>query len=162
MGNCFTSQHQIQPSTPSFDSIVVHLDPVRNTGWDNAKYSCNDILIDKQHKTLFVILDNMKFLYKTCHIDKNNLGKLSENIEQLESYIKYHFTHEEFLLDIVCSDKKILMDHKYKHKKFTEYIKKISENFFKHPNETTFLLIDFVEKWLVNHIVNEDKRLLQK
>ena len=58
--------------------------------WDN-KYSVNNEELDNHHKRLFAIFNK---LYNSC-LDKDKRITLGPIVEELVSYVNYHFVAEE-------------------------------------------------------------------
>ncbi len=111
--------------------------------------------IDKEHQQLFEIANQAFILSEKENVDKT---KIKELIVQLLSYIKNHFAHEEKYMQEIGYPQ--LQNHHEIHKKIVKelnsFIKKIA----------TMEIIVFelelailIEKWLVQHIIYEDKKI---
>lgn len=123
------------------------------------KYSVKVGEIDEQHKKLFGFLNAMDELIR-------NNGPKSEAlklIEGLNDYADYHFETEEKYFEqfnYVGSDnhKKSHNDYRVKIGEFLEQINTVED-----ATMTAFLfeILDFLEDWWVNHILDEDKKYTQ-
>lgn len=121
-------------------------------------YNLNNETIDEEHKKLFEIA------IKALTIDdsftkKEKRKRIKAIIVELYKYMKLHFEHEDELMKkINYPDYDI---HKEKHhtiiKQMNKFIKKLPEyglNKFKRK------LIEYIDIWLVNHILNDDKKIM--
>ncbi len=111
--------------------------------------------IDNQHKKLIGFIDNL-----INSINKRSTKtELTKILENLTDYAKYHFqTEEKYFKKFHYKETK---RHIKEHQKFT---KKIAELSKKHKNreiEISFELIDFLEDWLIDHLMNEDQKYVQ-
>lgn len=115
-------------------------------------YSVNNDELDSHHKKLISILNR---LYSVClKVDSENC--VDPKLEELLAYTDYHFKAEEqYMRQIEYFE---IDDHAEMHNNF---IFKMNE--FKHiqePNqmELTKELIIFIGKWLLHHVLEEDKK----
>lgn len=120
--------------------------------WNDAVYSINVKEFDDHHKKLVTMINDLH--------EKMIQGRGKEIIlpvvEELKKYTIYHFNTEE-----QCMQKKLYPDftkHKNEHDKFTanvnEFNKKLVEGDFK----VTVQTYSFLKDWLLNHILNSDKK----
>lgn len=110
--------------------------------------------IDKEHQALFDIA-NEAFLEGESGSPKQ---KIKDVVHKLFSYISTHFKHEEaYMKEIKYPDYKL---HCQKHEKIIEEINAFMKQ-MPTMNAQTFELelAISIEKWLVQHIVNEDKKI---
>jgi len=119
------------------------------------EYKLDQDVIDEEHKKLFKIA--IKALnYK----DESDLKThIKQIIIELNEYMKYHFAHEEEFMQSIRYPE--LEEHKKLHKNIIKQINELIKNI------TSFTLVDFEKKlmtyidiWLVNHIVFEDKKIM--
>ena len=118
------------------------------------EYLLNNEQIDKEHKELFKIA-NDAFLESESPTSKQDVR---DTISKLSSYFSSHFKHEEEYMKSVSYP--AINYHKLLHEKIIEeiniFLKKI-------PTMETavfeFELAVFIEKWLVQHIIYEDKKI---
>jgi len=119
--------------------------------WDD-KYSVKNEELDNHHKALFDILNR---LYQSC-FDENEVIALDPIYEELVSYINYHFSAEEQHMrniGYVYTDKHIII-----HNLFKEKILQLRNNADIDNIEVTKELIVYLGKWLLNHVIAEDKK----
>lgn len=119
------------------------------------EYKTGIDFIDEQHKVLFEIAD------KTYKLLKNELitdkyDKIVALIEELQQYTNFHFNAEEEYMKSINYKK--MFTQKVSHDGF---IKKINEVNFSKIDENQYeyiiSLLDFLNDWLVEHIVKSDK-----
>lgn len=113
--------------------------------------------IDNQHKRLFEIAeDAFNLLKNEFIIDKYD--KIVEILSELKDYAKYHFKSEEEYMEKIGY--KRLLSHKVEHKDFVEKIDSI--DIFKiDQNQEAYVmeLLEFIVKWISNHILEKDKKI---
>lgn len=119
--------------------------------WDN-KYSVNNEELDEHHKILFNIFNR---LYDSCLIHEK--GKiLDQLIEELISYSHYHFLAEEQYMKNIGY--KELLKHMIEHMSFSQRIVQLQQSVKNDEPEATKDMIAFLGKWLLNHVLVEDKK----
>lgn len=119
------------------------------------EYTMGIPLIDEQHKELFKIADKIFELLQ----DKNFYDKYDnviELIEELKSYTVFHFESEEDYMKSIGYRK--YLTHKVDHDDFIEKVSnvdfsKIDEN----QNAYILEILEFVVKWINDHILEKDK-----
>lgn len=118
--------------------------------WDN-KYLLDIAEIDEQHKVFFNIIK--KELKQNNNL---NFDELAEIINYLENYLKEHFNTEEKLLEE--SGYVNIESHKAQHSFFVDKINEMKLE-LNYNNPMLYIkLIDFMKKWFLSHIINEDKK----
>jgi hemerythrin-like metal-binding protein len=122
--------------------------------WDQS-LSVNIRVIDKQHKKLIELLNE---LY--AHAQKNATTEVLRPVfEQLLEYTVYHFDTEEAYF------RKFKYPGYEEHRKEHEILKGQVLDFKKAFDEgsqtMTYELLDFLRKWLVNHILGTDKKYVK-
>ena len=119
--------------------------------WED-KYSVGVVEIDNQHKKIFDIINKLLDLIST-NAAKESLGGV---IESLVAYKTEHFaTEEKYFKEFNYEDAE---EHVKEHNKFNE---KLSEMKSKYPEltiEFAFELIDFLEDWLIIHLMTADQK----
>lgn len=116
------------------------------------KYSVGVAELDEQHKRMFVVINEL--------LDAINTGTTTENIGRIvDSLVKYkifHFeTEEKYFKEF---DYEGTSEHISKHKEFNDKLALLVE---KHPTPTVlfaFELIDFLEDWLIDHLMGTDQK----
>ncbi|WP_432736166.1 bacteriohemerythrin [Maridesulfovibrio sp. FT414] len=107
-------------------------------------------IIDNQHQTFFAILHKIRKLSQ-----ENDCGSFGDILEELQLYSRFHFETEETIMETAGAEN--LQAHKMEHKKFIEKIEElVLQNILEDPCFPEELA-SFVEKWLVDHILNTDK-----
>lgn len=119
------------------------------------EFKTNIPLIDEQHKKLFEIADNAyRLLTDNFRVDKYD--KIIDIINELKEYAKFHFEAEEKYMESINYKK--LFSQKVYHEAF---IKKLSKFDLSHIDEnqdnTIKELLQFLNDWLIEHILHSDK-----
>jgi len=111
--------------------------------------------IDDDHKKLLDIINEF-----SKAIDKNTNNEEFEKIfEELNLYVKGHLLREEVL--IRKSGYKDFNKHQDQHQSFANKIPEIKDRFFSmndYFNKKNVII--FLTDWLINHIINEDMKLI--
>lgn len=119
--------------------------------WDE-KYSVGVVLLDNQHKRMFEVINEL-----LDSINNNSTEEhLSHIIESLIEYKKFHFETEENYFKEFNYDG--AEEHILKHKEFNSKLTALKE---KYPNPTVdfaFDLVDFLEDWLIEHLMVVDQK----
>ena len=124
------------------------------------KYKTGIEFIDEEHKKLFEIAERAYQLLKNPYeVDKydNVVGV----VEELREYTVYHFNHEEKYMESIHY--KRLFTQKIDHANFIEKLfevnlRKIDEN----PDEAIMGILNFLNNWLINHILEKDVLIAEK
>ncbi|KJU87567.1 hemerythrin-like metal-binding protein [Candidatus Magnetobacterium bavaricum] len=119
----------------------------------NSKLSVGFSEIDNQHKRLVEIINE---LYSAMKDGKGSLimGKV---LGELIAYTKDHFAYEE----------KLMVQHKYndnnkhktEHDKLTKQVLDLQKQFTDGKMVVTVEVMNFLKKWLNDHILDKDKQL---
>ncbi len=125
------------------------------------QYKIGNEKIDEQHSQLVAILVNMAKLIKND--GKKNEKQIEEEmnilLSSLRSYTQSHFQYEERHMEKMKYPD--LEAHKNMHKGFVEKIFEIQKNALKQKKEKALVLREmasYLKDWLMNHILNEDKK----
>ncbi len=115
-------------------------------------FSVKVSLMDDEHKQLFDLINDLN----EAMLDGQSGSKISDILDSLIDYTKYHFGHEEEML------KKINYPHiKEQEMSHRAFVNKMIE-FKNELNSGKMLLsvkmIDFLKDWLVSHIINTDSK----
>jgi hemerythrin len=122
---------------------------MRSIEWEE-KYSVGIELIDNQHKVFIGILND---LYSAI-INKKELSVLDDIFSQLVAYTHFHFQTEERYFDEF--DYEGAEAHKIAHRALSDQVVAMQQKYddvMKNP----FELMDFLEDWLIEHIMGMDK-----
>jgi hemerythrin len=115
-------------------------------------------LIDKQHQRLFQIAEDIYRLLKSdLYTDKYN--KILRHISELRDYTIFHFNSEEEYMKQIGYRK--FLSHKVEHDDFINKINNIDLNSID-ENQDAYIseLLDFVIKWIDEHILQRDKQII--
>lgn len=126
----------------------------------NDKYKLGVEKIDKQHKKLFDLAEEIYNLLKSdLFVDKYN--KIVNLINELRDYTVFHFNEEEKYMESINYKK--LFTHKIEHLKFIDTITKIDLDKIDENQDAYILeLLDFVTNWIDNHILHTDLKIVSK
>ena len=119
--------------------------------WHNT-YSVNNEELDTHHKRLFTILNK---LYENC-MGTDLTNKLDPIVEELVSYSNDHFSAEEQHMKNIGYkdiDKQIS-----EHRSFTQRALQLKNVADKNDLVLTKELIVFLGSWILNHVMEEDKK----
>lgn len=120
--------------------------------WKNA-YSIGHDEIDKQHQRLVNIINHLLRSLTDALEDREVDVVLTEVVE----YTRYHFRTEEDLM--AKHGYPDLQHHRELHKALVQQVAQKFDD-LSHGKEVTAIdLISFLQHWLIEHIVAEDKRI---
>lgn len=123
--------------------------------WDD-KYSVGVAMIDEQHKEFLNIIESLRDLKnRESFSDEEALVKVA----QLSDYASYHFSTEEGILRTTGYEglDEHIEAHNVFRKKAKDSVKEIRDK-SKNKKEVIKGILDFTEKWLINHILKIDKK----
>lgn len=118
----------------------------------NDDFSVNNEELDSHHKRLFSILNS---LYAEC-LKTDIEGCVGPKLDELLAYADYHFKAEErYMRQIEYFE---IDDHIEMHSGFAYRLDEMKQ--IPHPTELelTRELIVFIGKWLLNHVLAEDRK----
>lgn len=120
--------------------------------WKNS-FKLDIAVIDKEHQKLFMIAQKA-----LSYSGQNKINHVKNTIKELYDYMKLHFENEEKFMENIAYPE--LQEHKKLHQNiidqmnhFLKYLGKISIDEFERK------LIEYMDIWLVNHIVYEDVKI---
>lgn len=112
-------------------------------------------LIDKEHQKLFLIAQKA-----LSYSGQNKLSHVKNTIKELYAYMKQHFENEEKYMENIGYP--LYEEHKMLHQniinQMNDFIKKLPQMKIE---EFERKLIEYMDIWLVNHIVYEDNKISQ-
>ncbi|MDM8556627.1 bacteriohemerythrin [Desulfococcaceae bacterium HSG7] len=120
--------------------------------WDK-QYQLNISLIDKQHKRLFLLIDNF---YQALKQKQSKQG-MAELLNGLAEYTIYHFNAEEWFMKLYKYP--VHQQHKAAHKEFIENVQDFQTRFEQGRLLIPLEVANFLKDWLSNHILTADKQL---
>jgi len=133
--------------------INTHDIPEFTFSWKSS-YSIGNTTIDAEHQELFQIASEA-FKRVPSHEKKR---KIVDTLNKLFHYFQEHFKNEEKYMESLKYDK--LENHKAIHVEIMETLSKLIRNSVTMGIESIEEnLTDFIEESLVNHILNEDKKI---
>ena len=116
-------------------------------------YSINNDELDRHHMTLFGIFNS---LHDIC-TGEEKLFTMKNIFEELVLYSNYHFEAEEqYMSDIGYSG---INKHIAEHIIFKEKIKELQDKINYNSPESCHELVTFLSNWLLNHVIQEDKKI---
>jgi hemerythrin-like metal-binding protein len=121
--------------------------------WDPS-YEIGHELIDSQHRVFVMILNKFARTIRDGSTDEHILFTLNE----LKKYAEFHFISEENLMD-ECHYPD-LINHEKIHSKIIAELSILADRLANHyvqPIE----LVNFLRRWLFDHILNEDSHIAQ-
>lgn len=118
-------------------------------------YETGNPIIDMQHKGLVDIINELHAAIK----ERGDIDYAYITYNELIKYTKIHFLREESLL-INCNYKD-LDKHKELHKKLTQRVHKLEEEFSKNRKDICIETILFLKSWLIDHIIAEDLKYVR-
>ena len=116
------------------------------------EYSVGVELIDTQHKMFVGILND---LYAAIMAQKEDLI-LDDIFDQLVKYTEFHFQTEERYFDEFHYEG--AEEHKAEHARLCAEIAALREKKEGSLKSNPFELLDFLEAWLIEHIMDMDKK----
>ena len=126
----------------------------KKLNWED-KYSVGVEEIDNQHKHMFSVINEL-----LDAISNNNPEEhLGHIIESLVKYKIFHFETEEKYFDQFNFDG--AEEHRIKHQEFNKKLGELKEEFPEYNIEFAFKLIDFLEDWLINHLMVVDQKYVK-
>ncbi|WP_166739655.1 bacteriohemerythrin [Campylobacter sp. US33a] len=121
--------------------------------WDSA-YAIGNSFIDAQHKKFFDMAKNVEEAF----FDSVSREKIKELLQELFVYMKTHFKDEEELMKKIHYPK--YDEHILAHKNIIGKMVKTIQN-AKSTNDLKESLYNITQKWLLNHILEEDMQIEQ-
>lgn len=117
--------------------------------WED-KYSVGVKMIDDQHKIMFATINELIDVLKLPTKEK-----LEGIINQLVQYKKFHFaTEERYFKEFNYAKTE---EHIAKHQSFTDALNSLKEKAGDDTVTLAFELVDFLEDWLINHLMTADQ-----
>jgi len=119
--------------------------------WD-PKYSVGVEMIDNQHKKMFGMINDLVGIINTVPTAE----KLQPIIRELVIYKQAHFaTEEKYFREFNYEG---TAEHEDAHRKFNDKVEEITKKYGEDVIPFTFELIDFLEDWLVTHLMGLDQK----
>ena len=110
-------------------------------------------VIDKDHKKLLSLLNEMEYIIKD---DASKKGAIESVLSELVDYTVYHFQREELLMQ-ACGYPR-LEYHKQTHNILKEQVTNYMEQYRGNPMSIDLKKLHyFLVEWITNHIMKMDK-----
>lgn len=120
-------------------------------------YKTNIDIVDEQHKHLFEITDKTyELLTNDLLVDKYD--RIMELLDELKEYTQLHFaTEEKYMKEINYAG---LKEQQIAHEQFIKKLDDYNLNTIDDNQDASIRdLLEFLNSWLVNHIINMDKKI---
>ena len=115
--------------------------------------------IDEEHRTL-IDTTNKAYQIMSNEFIHDKFDYIVEIIEDLKDYAKEHFRHEEEYMESISY--KRLFTQKIEHAQFIEKVESFSlDDIDENQEEAILELLNFLNDWLVSHIIEKDKLIGQ-
>jgi hemerythrin len=122
--------------------------------WEDV-YSVGVKEIDEQHKLMF---DTINELFEAIN-EKRHEEILGNIIKKLVEYKVLHFeTEEKYFKKFNYVNES---EHVAHHRFFNDELNRITSKYSKYNFEFAFELVEFLENWLIEHLMNEDQKYKQ-
>ncbi|MCP3944176.1 MAG: hemerythrin family protein [Desulfobacteraceae bacterium] len=119
------------------------------------KYFTGVIWQDFQHKEMMELFAKLR----KARADKKDKDAFRFTVAFLSMYANHHFKLEEEYMDIYYYPEK--ESHKKEHKEYIKTLKKFRANHKEYSEEAVDKLIKKINKWILDHIFGDDKKLGQ-
>ena len=116
------------------------------------EYSIGNAVLDNHHKKLIEILNG---LHDNVNKDCNQIMKYT--IDELYNYAKVHFAEEEAFMENLNYDGQFR--HTVEHNKFIDNLLELNLSYKGSCIDAKQETVEFLWEWLMNHIINEDKKI---
>ena len=124
------------------------------------KFKTGITMIDEEHKTLFEIIGK---IYKTIETElvHDKFDLILDILDELKDYTSVHFTDEENYMKEIGYEG--LAQQKILHEKFIETLNEVNlDQVDDNQEEYLYEVLNFLQNWLVNHILKVDKLIPQQ
>ncbi len=138
---------------PPLDEWMIKENPCEFT----EDYLVGIDLIDREHRELFRIVGKANQLVKSYDFS-SSYDKINEILNELRAYTEEHFRDEEEYMEYIHYEG--LAAQRRAHGAFIDKLKTIDlDEIEDNPQEYLQKLLEFLIGWLVNHILNTDKKI---
>jgi hemerythrin len=121
------------------------------TQWTNT-YSVGVPQFDVHHKQLFQFINDLHEAMKTGHAKE----RMARTLQNLIGYTQMHFNAEEEAM--ISANYPQFAVHKAEHDKFRAKVNAFQKDFEAGVAAISVELMEFLNGWLVNHIMKTDKQ----
>lgn len=114
-------------------------------------------VIDKEHKELFRIIDDV-YRVMTDELALDKYDEIIRLLGELKEYTKFHFQDEELYMESIHYEG--LEGQKMAHDAFVTRLEEMDlDHIDENQQETLEDLMEFLTEWLINHILHSDKKI---
>jgi hemerythrin-like metal-binding protein len=106
--------------------------------------------MDEQHKQLVRLMNDL-----FDAMQKKEVKPIVDILDGLVQYTEYHFEQEELLMEL--NNYPELEGHAEIHHGFSGKIERFKQSYLEGKEDLSEELLDFLQKWLINHILVQDK-----
>ncbi len=121
-------------------------------GW-KKEYNTGIALIDEQHQMLYEMICNLETSIKTGEVYR----VMGHVLRKLVEYVKEHFEEEEKVMKRIGYPE--YERHKQLHKELVNEVVTILRELKEGKEISALELKKFLEKWFIDHILGEDKKI---
>lgn len=115
--------------------------------------------IDNEHKVLFEIADEI-YQLSVNEFVPDKYDNIADLIQRLKDYTKMHFEHEEAYMESIQYKK--MFTQKVQHDQFKRKLEEMDlDSIDENQDEAIQDLLKFVTDWLVEHIIETDKKIAE-
>ncbi len=119
--------------------------------WNDA-WRVGNAAIDYDHQMLVNITNQLWDLKQQPRVDTADVSRI---LGQLVEYVKRHFRREEDIF--MASDYPLKASHKAMHVELTKVVEDIAKVYARDPDLLNLdEVMDFLKRWLMDHIVKHD------
>lgn len=115
--------------------------------------------IDSQHKRLLTLLNKLNTLHPEAAGPKSRQRDLMKLLEGFNEYAAYHFLSEEALMREHLQASEETIKHTMAHRSYWSIISNFKKRFAEGDEKANGELVDYLNRWWVNHILETDQEL---
>lgn len=119
----------------------------------SEKLEIGDPVVDSEHRYLAQLINNLHEQFG----DGQKGGNLAEVFTHLVNYVRVHFRNEEALMETISFPE--IVEHKIKHKELMTQAMDLSDLYMEGEENITAETLDFLKKWVIEHIVGTDMKI---
>lgn len=119
------------------------------------EYETGDVQVDKQHKALFAMVNALH----NAIVERRTQDIMGDILNTLERYVAQHFAAENRLMD--ASGYPELEKHRTEHQALADKAGSVIADYRNGRLVLGVTVSQFLGKWLTEHILIEDKKMIQ-
>lgn len=121
--------------------------------WNETTYGVQNHLIDSQHQQLIALINELN----EAMASRNGFEITAKVLEKTLEYTFYHFQEEEALMERSAYPE--IVPHKAQHEAFRTKVYVLMRQNKESVGSVPRELLIYLRDWLLNHIVQTDKKL---